>query len=168
LVLALPRDAPRDLRGWEASVGHDFDLTTFDGRRQTQSGKKQGSPLLQSWHQRPSSTSGQRLRTDEGCHCAPRGVRICCPFNPAAIWPSEAAPSALRSATVDARLWHDRRTPDCHGHRGAVPLAGAASAAAPFGLPSRMPRALAAAKAAFVRAAMASRSCCATSAMTLQ
>ena len=48
---------------------------------------------------------------------------------------------------------------------GAPPLPARLSAAAPLGLPSFTPRLLATASASFVRFEIASRSCCATSAM---
>jgi hypothetical protein len=76
------------------------------------------------------------------------------------------APPARRSAITGARSRAWASALAATVARGAAPpFPGRLSAAAPFGLPSFTPRALAAARTSRVRFEIASRSACATSAM---
>src|SRR4051794_7503137 len=153
---------PRKLLATTGEVGHRglFRSPPWENRRGPQNrrvGPSRGYPRL------PSSAAVRRI-TAGAVHLPPRGAGMPLASSSDAIARSEVRPDALMSSTIGRRsvarsaAWALRlSTPT------AVPLVRA-SAVRPLGLPSLVPRALAAASAAFVLALIISRSCSATAA----
>ncbi len=104
--------------------------------------------------------------TVETCQRPPRRVRMPRPFSSPAIARRLVAPPARISSTTARRssAWRSAFLAIA-SLSGCPPRPARLRAAAPLGLPRRTPRAFAAASASLVRREIASRSCCATSAM---
>ena len=105
-----------------------------------------------------ASIRRSRLRTVETCQTPPRRVVMPRQSSSRAIWRKEVCPAARISQTISARSAAWRSAFLLTAPRSAAaPSAARRRAAAPFGLPSRTPRALATARASLVRREIASR-----------
>src|SRR5215217_717585 len=111
-----------------------------------------GVPPSPGWRENHPPILLSRFRTDEVYQAAPRGVRIPSSFSAAASRSRLVTPSPRSLAMTGRRrsaCWSALR---CAASTAApVPFPALLSAAAPFGLPRRVPRALAAASASLVR-----------------
>lgn len=112
------------------------------------------------------ASRASRFRTLEGCHVPPRAVTISPSFNAAASADKDVIPRPRRSS-ITGRNCRARSFALCFTASTAakLPLWARLSAAAPFGLPKRCPRAFVACRASVVRLEIALRSACATAAM---